>query len=394
MRQMVWDSELSLVAQAHADQCKFAHDCSDCRRVSRFGVGQNLYIYKQSLRKPDNNWEAGIRDWYEEVTLFSRDHVKPFKFSSPTGHYTALAWAETDKVGCGATSYKDGKWFATLYTCNYGPGGNFIRGEMYKAGQACSQCPLGTSCSSDFPGLCVAPKNSTSSASPKNAPAPVNTIRTSKPKARPPVRTTAKPRRTTTQRTTTTTRRVTTRPTTTVRTRVEPTKATTRTKTSSKPKRKPGQPLFSCAFEPSEKSCKSRNIGELWTSNQVFGNQHHELVLKAGDKSEFFFKQLIEPPTGGIACLDFRYKKISSGGSSSVLTVFAWPRKGRPGRVAVVQDSPDQFTWVRAQVTFRNVDEQFLVMFRVKNKASEEDLLVAVDDVLVTEGSCESEPRS
>ena len=56
-----------------------------------------------------------------------------------------------------------------------------------------------------------------------------------------------------------------------------------------------------------------RNIGELWTSNQVFGNQHHELVLKAGDKSEFFFKQLIEPPTGGIACLDFRYKKISSG---------------------------------------------------------------------------------
>ena len=31
--------------------------------------------------------------------MFSRDHVKPFKFSSPTGHYTALAWAETDKVG-------------------------------------------------------------------------------------------------------------------------------------------------------------------------------------------------------------------------------------------------------------------------------------------------------
>jgi len=135
-------------------------------------------------------------------------------------------------------------------------------------------------------------------------------------------------------------------------------------------------------------------VGESWASNQVFGNQHYELLLKSGDKSEFFFKQLIEPPSDGIACLDFRYKKISSGGSSSVLTVFAWPRKGRPGRVAVVQDSPDQFTWVRAQVTFRNVDQQFLVMFRVKNKASEEDLLVAVDDVIVTEGSCNREPRS
>jgi len=399
MRQMVWDAELSVVAQAHADQCKFAHDCSDCRRVSRFGVGQNLYIYKQSLRKPDNNWEAGIRDWYEEVTLFSKDHVKPFKFSSPTGHYTALAWAETDKVGCGAASYKDGKWFTTLYTCNYGPGGNFIRGEMYKAGRACSECPSGTSCSKDFPGLCAAPSNSTTSVLPKGAPAPVNTIKTSRPKSVNRQKTTAAPRRTTTRRATTTrrptttttfaptTRRVTARPTTTT------VKTTVEAKQTGRP-RQPGQPLFSCAFEPKEKSCRSRNVGESWASNQVFGNHHYELLLKSGEKSEFFFKQLIEPPSDGIACLDFRYKKISSGGSSSVLTVFAWPRKGRPGRVAVVQDSPDQFTWVRAQVTFRNVDQQFLVMFRVKNKASEEDLLVAVDDVLVTEGSCNKEPRS
>ena len=26
---------------------QFSHDCSDCRRVSRFGVGQNLYLLKQ-----------------------------------------------------------------------------------------------------------------------------------------------------------------------------------------------------------------------------------------------------------------------------------------------------------------------------------------------------------
>jgi len=51
MKEMVWDEELSVVAQAHADQCRFAHDCSDCRRVERWsGVGQNLYIYKQSIR--------------------------------------------------------------------------------------------------------------------------------------------------------------------------------------------------------------------------------------------------------------------------------------------------------------------------------------------------------
>lgn len=31
----IWDDELATVAQAHADQCEFEHDCSDCRRVDR-----------------------------------------------------------------------------------------------------------------------------------------------------------------------------------------------------------------------------------------------------------------------------------------------------------------------------------------------------------------------
>ena len=175
------------------------------------------------------------------------------------------------QVGCGAASYKDGKWFTTLYTCNYGPGGNFIRGEMYKAGPACSDCPSGTSCSKDFPGLCAAPSNSTTSVPPKAAPAPVNTIKTSRPKAQPSVNrqktTTVAPRRRPTTRKTTTTRRPTTTttfiPTTTRRVTARPTTTTVKTRveanqgTKTKP-RQPGQPLFSCAFEPNEKSCKSR----------------------------------------------------------------------------------------------------------------------------------------
>ena len=65
-----------------------------------------------------------------------------------------------------------------------------------------------------------------------------------------------------------------------------------------------------------------RNVGESWASNQVFGNHHYELLLKSADKSEFFFKQLIEPPSDGIACLDFRYKKISSGFKHFLYMIF------------------------------------------------------------------------
>ena len=31
----MWDDELAAVAQAHADQCQFEHDCAACRRVDR-----------------------------------------------------------------------------------------------------------------------------------------------------------------------------------------------------------------------------------------------------------------------------------------------------------------------------------------------------------------------
>ena len=45
---------------------------------------------------------------------------------------TQVVWAVTDKVGCGASSFKNGDWFATLYTCNYGPRGNVNGRQLYK----------------------------------------------------------------------------------------------------------------------------------------------------------------------------------------------------------------------------------------------------------------------
>ena len=36
---------------------------------------------------------------------------------------------------------REGRWFATLYTCNYGPGGNYIRGQMYRRGEKIQENP-------------------------------------------------------------------------------------------------------------------------------------------------------------------------------------------------------------------------------------------------------------
>jgi len=335
IREMVWDTELARVAQAHADQCVFSHDCADCRRVDRFGVGQNLYVYKQSIRRAETDWERAVQDWYEEVTLFNNSKVEPFVFGSDIGHYSQLVWADTDKVGCGATSYREGKWFSTLYTCNYGPNGNYVRGQMYRQGPGCSACPQDSGgCSQSYPGLC----------------SPGQLVQSTPAMA------------TTTQ---------------------YPNIATTANNNQS-------SLLFSCDFTTLTDDCLIKNTGTHWHHIQGGSdNSFLEADLLYRDKTDLVFRTMISPPPGGVACLHFRYKKYSGAGYKSALTAIAWPYRGKPGKISVFRDSPGLDAWVRAQITFRKLDNYFLVMFRAGGPAFQEDMLyIALDDVKVVEGVC------
>ncbi len=51
----------------------------------------------------------------------------------------------------------------------------------------------------------------------------------------------------------------------------------------------------------------------------------------------------------------------------------------------IQRDSPDSATWIRAQVTFRKVENFFVILFRAKSPAK---LYVALDDVSVQDGPC------
>lgn len=376
MLEMEWDNELANVAQRHADQCVFDHDCSECRSVDRWGVGQNLYIYKQSLRLPARSWKKALTDWYDEVRLFSRKHVKPFQFSAAIGHYSQMGWADTYKVGCGATSYREGKWFSTLYTCDYGPNGNFIRAQMYQQGRSCSACPIGTSCSSSYPGLC-----SSSKASPTfNISRPATSFSTT--------------RRTSvfTTRRTTTTRRPTSTPSPLLTTTQSPWTVTQHS--NSFPNSSLTSLLFSCEFrEDDQEICDLRNTGQAWDRIQnTDGNIFYQTKLGFRDRTELFFKNTISPPEGGVACLDFKYRKFSRDGHKSSLQVVAWPFRGKPGKISVFRDSPASLAWVRAQITFRNIDNMFLVMFRAGGPATRRDTLhLALDQIQVLSGKCITE---
>ncbi|XP_063859648.1 venom allergen 5-like [Scylla paramamosain] len=157
MMALEWDEELAAVAQRHADQCDFNHECSDCRRVDRFNVGQNLYQYSRSgYNDHDPDWRAAIYGWYDEVGDFPADVVDSFRGTGAmTGHYTQVVWASTSRIGCGLSTYREGSMITKLYTCNYGPTGNYISSPMYEKGEPCSSCPDGTSCSKMYDGLCA-----------------------------------------------------------------------------------------------------------------------------------------------------------------------------------------------------------------------------------------------
>nr|QHA25178.1 venom allergen/CRISP [Periegops suteri] len=164
MLQMEWDDELAAVAEKHAENCKFEHDCNECRQISKFNVGQNLYTsWRCSNDIPQPDWKAAVKSWYDEVADFNKNIVGSFNPAGGTGvigHFTQVIWAQTWKVGCGYVAYKEGEKMNQMYTCNYGPGGNMYEAPVYTSGKPCSLCPVNSCCGKncntqpEYDGLC------------------------------------------------------------------------------------------------------------------------------------------------------------------------------------------------------------------------------------------------
>lgn len=74
-----WDDELALSAQRLAEQCKYAHDCLNCRKVDRFLTGQNLYQFSENIVRGGSDWNQAIMAWYDEVAEWSPRHIDHFE---------------------------------------------------------------------------------------------------------------------------------------------------------------------------------------------------------------------------------------------------------------------------------------------------------------------------
>nr|CAD7586036.1 unnamed protein product [Timema genevievae] len=123
--------------------------------IDGFYVGQNSFTSMSSKGGSQFNKSSSVGVFFREVTSFNSGGVEKFTFSSSTGHYTQLVWADTHLVGCGSISFPSGSWNKNQLACNYGPGGNMIGASVYKEGKPCSKCPEGTKCDAKDTGLCA-----------------------------------------------------------------------------------------------------------------------------------------------------------------------------------------------------------------------------------------------
>ncbi|XP_070531983.1 cysteine-rich secretory protein 3-like [Ptychodera flava] len=127
MMKMVWDEELSLLAQNWSEGCVFAHPSYPV------DYGQNLATHSDLVR--------AINAWFSEYVFYDYDTMtcEPGKLC---GHYTQVAWAASYQVGCGILDCG----ISHLTTCNYRPAGNSPGRQPYQSGHVCSQCPSPSWC--------------------------------------------------------------------------------------------------------------------------------------------------------------------------------------------------------------------------------------------------------
>jgi len=144
--------------------------------------------------------------------------------------------------------------------------------------------------------------------------------------------------------------------------------------------------LYKCDFSDPD-SCEVKTAGKSWS----FAKGYYAVGLNSLEKTELYFNNMIPPPKSkdrGVACLSFRYKKYFPGGGNAALQVLAWPINGRPGKVDVLKSSPRSTTWIKAQITFRKIDDFFIILFRA-TAPNLKEMDVSLDDVSVTDGRCD-----
>lgn len=152
MEEMIWDDGLATAALDYAMQCLWKHDPTNGGRWGEnmaMNVGRRLSV-ENSRRLLLDRYTGWVKDWYAEIRFqaWTAGAEDVGTTGGTIGHYTQVIWAESNRVGCGATYCTGDAWGSTgghNFVCRYLPAGNMAKtggGVLapYLVGAKCATC--------------------------------------------------------------------------------------------------------------------------------------------------------------------------------------------------------------------------------------------------------------
>lgn len=179
---LVWDDGLAANAQKIANKCSFDHAGQhDPERLyngqvtgenfayhSHWNPGKDYVLTAEQGESPVNSWFSEMKFFKGEFDLTNPDNKNFWGvISSKAGHYTAMTWASTTRVGCGmarcsklTASWQDsgeinlqnGKFDAIFTVCRYLEAGNnqdTFFGRTFDPSEIAAECQFSQN------GLCI-----------------------------------------------------------------------------------------------------------------------------------------------------------------------------------------------------------------------------------------------
>lgn len=150
-----WNDELAQLAELNVKQCQMSHDA--CHNTPEYlWSGQNLGLQATTgdFEPLRNVTDGVVNGWYSEVRNAVQSDIEKCCNSATgetIGHFTMVVTDRAIQVGCGVSTYTDGKWNSTLMACNYAFT-NLVGSPVYVSGPTASGCTTGVNI--DFPALC------------------------------------------------------------------------------------------------------------------------------------------------------------------------------------------------------------------------------------------------
>ena len=179
MNKLAWSYNLERYAQEYSDKCVWGHSDSDTRQTTvcsysddaQYGtsycgwIGENIAVGSadavkfhdySSYNGNDYGLAGQIQGWFDEYEDYSYSSNSG---CGTTGHYTAMVWANTRFVGCGATYCPGGttdssgnvvsSYFTLYQVCQYASGGNWNGEYPYEEGSPASNCDADRTANTD-----------------------------------------------------------------------------------------------------------------------------------------------------------------------------------------------------------------------------------------------------